>query len=120
MENFKPIQNETPKEFEKFVDLLVITVTNLTEAKRKDELGNGIFHHKLLRKLPERMVALYHHWIFEHKNDENVEIFKSFIIQEAEFQMTASETIHGLHLKKEHYKNKFSHSYFRAEEQGKK
>ena len=104
-ENFKPIQNETPKDIEKFPNLLDIAVTNLKKAKRGDELGNGLlFCSKLLRKLPQRMEAQYHRWIFEHRKNGNVEIFRSFIIQEAEFQMAASETVPGLHLKKQNYK----------------
>ena len=63
------------------------------------------------------MVVQYDRWIFEHKKNENVKVFKSFIIQEAEFQMAASETVHGLYLKKESYKNKHGGSYFGAEEQ---
>ena len=46
------------------------------------------------------MVAQYHCWIFEHKKDENVETFRSFIIREAEFQIAGSKAVHGLHLKK--------------------
>ena len=104
-ENFKPIQNETPKDIEKFPNLLDIAVTNLKKAKRGDELGNGLlFCSKLLRKLPQRMEAQYHRWIFEHRKNGNVEIFRSFIIQEAELQMAASETVPGLHLKKQNYK----------------
>ena len=119
MENFKPIQNETPKEIEKFADLFYIAVINLMEAKREDELSNGTFYCKLLRKLPERMVAQHNRWIFEHKKKENVEKFRSFIIQEAEFKITASKTVLGLHLQMESYKNKRCHSYFGAEEQEK-
>ena len=44
--------------------------------------------------------------IFEHKKDENVETLRSFIIQEAEFHIAASETVDGLRLKKENYKKK--------------
>lgn len=50
----KPIQNETPRQTEKFVDLLDIAVTNLREAKREYSLGHGTFHRKLLRKLIQK------------------------------------------------------------------
>ena len=49
------------------------------------------FFCKSLRKLPERTVAQYHHWIFEHKKEKNVETFRSFIIQEAEFKKAPYE-----------------------------
>ena len=119
-EKFKRLQNEAPKEIEKFADLLDIAFTNLKEAKREYELGNGIFYPNLLRKLSERMVTQYHRWTFEHKKDENVETFRKFIIQEAQFQMAPSETVHVLDLKKENYKSKRGYSYFGTEEQEKK
>ena len=56
--------------------MLDIPVTNLKEAKHEDEQGNGTFYRKLLRKLPETMVAQDYRWIFEHKKDENVKTFK--------------------------------------------
>ena len=77
---------------------------NQKEAKHEDELGNGIFDRRLLHKLTEKMVAQYHRLIFEHKKDENVETLRSFIIQEAESQIAASETVDGLRLKKENCK----------------
>ena len=46
------------------------------------------------------MVVQYHCWIFEYKKDKNVEAFRSFIVQEIEFQIAASDTVHELHLKK--------------------
>ena len=66
------------------------------------------------------MVAQYNHWIFEHKKDENVKTFKSFIIQEAEFQMVASKIVNGLHLKKEKYENKHSDSTLELKNKKKK
>ena len=65
MENLDPMQNEAPKEMEKFADLLGIVVTNLKEAKCEDELVSVTFYCKLFHKLPEKMLAQYHHWIFE-------------------------------------------------------
>ena len=79
---------------------------NQKEAKHEDELDNGIFDRRLLHKLTEKMVAQYHRLIFEHKKDENVETLRSFIIQEAEFHIAASETVDGLRLKKKNYKKK--------------
>ena len=98
LENFKPVRDDHPKDIEKFADLLDIAVINLKEAKREEELGNGTFYRKLQRKLPERLLTQYQRWIFENKNTESVESLRKFIVQEAEFQVTAGETIHGLHV----------------------
>ena len=43
----------------RFADLIDIAVTNMKEAKLEDEMGNGLFYRKLLRKLPGRIVAQY-------------------------------------------------------------
>ena len=83
LEKFKPIQSDAPKELERLADLVDIAVTNLKEAKHEEELVNGTFYRKLLHKLPEKTVTLYHRWIFEQRKTENVQKFRSFILQEA-------------------------------------
>ena len=42
------------------------------------------------------MLAQYHRWIFENHRWEIVETIKKFVLQEAEFQTVASETIRGV------------------------
>ena len=42
------------------------------------------------------MLAQYHRWIFENHRWESVETLKKFMLQEAEFQTVASETIRGV------------------------
>ena len=59
LENFKPIRVDHPKDQEKFADLLNIAVINLKEENRIEELGNGTFYRKLLKKLPERIITQY-------------------------------------------------------------
>ena len=97
LENCKPIRKGHPCDVKKFADLLDIAITNLKETRRVEELGNGTFYRKLQRKMPERMVAQCQRWIFENHEEENVESLRTFIIQEAELQTEAAETIHGLH-----------------------
>ena len=59
LKNIKPIRVDHPKDAEKFVDLLDIAVINLKEEDRIEELGNGTFYRKLLKKMPERMITQY-------------------------------------------------------------
>ena len=70
---------------------------NLKEENRIEELGNRTFYRKLLKKMPERMITQYQRWVFDKEKNENVDNLRFFIIQEAEFQMAAAETIHGVH-----------------------
>ena len=42
------------------------------------------------------MLANYHRWIFENNHLESVETLRHWIVQEAEFQTIATETIKGI------------------------
>ncbi|CAC5400677.1 unnamed protein product [Mytilus coruscus] len=96
LENFKPMREGIAKDIEHFADLLDIAVVNLKEAGRFEELKNGSLYNKLQRKMTESMLSRYHRWIFESGKIESVECLREWILQEAEFQTIASETIHGL------------------------
>ena len=96
LENFKPLRPGKARDLEKLADLLDVTVVNLREPGRHDELGSGSLYLSLYKKLTEAMLAHYHRWIHENGRWQSVETLREFIIQEAEFQTVASETIHGL------------------------
>ena len=118
LENFKLILVDHPKYVEKFADLLDIAVINLKEENRIEELGNGTFYRKLLKKMLERMITQYQRWVFNKDKKENVENLRSFVIQKAEFQMAADETIHGLH--RIGNKAKVDHIYLDSSQQSNK
>ena len=96
LENFKPLRPGNARDLERLADLLDVTVVNLKEAGRHEELGSGSLYLSLCKKLTEAMLAHYHRWIHENGRWQSVETLREFIIQEAEFQTVASETIHGL------------------------
>lgn len=95
LENFKPMREGFAKDIEHSADLLDIAVVNLKEAGRFQELMNGSLYNKLQRKMTESMLSRYHRWIFESGKIESVEFLHEWILQEAEFHITASETILG-------------------------
>ena len=102
LESFKPLNENSGnmvKEIERFADLLDIAIVNLKEIGRVEELGNGSLYQKIQRKLPEQMLARYHRWVFENSKEESMETLRYWVIQEAEFQTIAAETIRGLTLK---------------------
>ena len=96
LENFKQIRPGNAKDLEKFADLLDVAIINLKEAGQNQELGDGSLYNKLQRKLSESMLAQYHRWVFENSITESVASLRKWVIQEAEFQIIASETMHGL------------------------
>lgn len=80
---------------EQFSDLLDIATVNLQEAGQNHELGNGSLYAKFNNKLPQSMLAKCHRWCFEHIIAESVASLRTYVIQEFECQIIASETIHG-------------------------
>ena len=51
---------------------------------------------KLLKKLPENLIINYERWLFENGRDDIVEALSEWVCRDAEFEMVASETVHGL------------------------
>ena len=96
VENFRPICPGNYKEIEKFADLLDITIVNLKEANRFEELNDGLLYMKLQKKLPTSMLSSYHRWLFEKQKTESVERLREWVLQEAEFQTKALEAVYGL------------------------
>ena len=96
LENIKSLRPVNVGDIERFADLLDVTVVNLKDANRHDELGKGTLYICLYKKLNEAMLVQYHRWIFENHRWESVETLKEFVLQEAEFQTVASETIRGV------------------------
>ena len=89
LENFKPLRPGNASDLDKLADLVDVTVVNLREAGRDDDLS-------LCKRLTEAMLVHYHRWIHENGRWQSVETLTEFIFQEAEFQTVASEKIHGL------------------------
>ena len=73
--------------------MLEVTVQNLREHNRTDELGGGIFYISLQRKMTVNMLAKYHRWIFEKGKSELVESMYEWAMQESEFRTVAAETV---------------------------
>ena len=84
LENFKPLRPGFAKDLERLADLLDVTLVNLKEAGRHDELGNGSLYLSLCKKLTEAMLAQYHRWIYENGRWQSVETLRELIIQEAD------------------------------------
>ncbi|XP_048247011.1 uncharacterized protein LOC124151440 [Haliotis rufescens] len=94
--NLKPIRQGCAKDVENFADVLDIAVANLKEADRIEELGNGLLYATLLKKMTEPMIAQFNRWIKERDMQESVVTLREWVLQEAEYQTIASETVHGL------------------------
>jgi len=96
LENFKPVRPGHPRDRERSADILDIAVINLKEARRYEELGNRSLYAKLQKKMTEQMLAQYHRRVYERSKPECVETLREWVIQEAEFQTIAAETLRGI------------------------
>ena len=96
LEGFRSIQYGKAKDLEQFADLLDVAIINLRESRQYHELGTESLYVKLQRKLPEMMLANYHRWIFGNNHLESVETLRNWLVQEAELQTIAAETIKGI------------------------
>ena len=94
LKNIKPIRNGNAKDLENFADVLDITIVNLREAGRYDELGNGSPYIKLQKKkIPQILLSQYQRWLYEKDKVESVQTLREWVIQEAEFQTVAHEDL---------------------------
>ena len=73
LENFKPLRPGKARDLERLADLSDVTVVNLKEAGRHEELGSGSLYLSLCKKLTEAMLAHYHRWIHENGRWRSVE-----------------------------------------------
>ena len=96
LDNFRQVRTGNARDLEQLAYLLDIAIINLKEAGHTHELGDGSLYNKLQRKLSESMLARYHRWVFETNETEGVTSLRKWVIQEAEFQTIAAETMHGL------------------------
>ena len=104
---FRSIKYGNTKHLEQFSNLLNVAIINLRESHQYHELGTGSLHLKLQRKLPEMILASYHRLIFENNHLESVVALRDWIVQEAEFQTTMTETIKGITNQKKHSNGSF-------------
>ena len=95
LSNIRPIRQGNFKDLEKFADVLDLAVLNLKQNGKEDELGRGYLYTELTKKMNEPL-AQYQRWLSDHKKLGTVLTLRDFIIQEAEYQTVAAETIHGM------------------------
>ena len=99
---FETLRDKDSKQFDRFADLLDITVANLIEQKYFSELEDGIFYTTLKMKLTEDMLVQYFRWVKDKSKKESVHSLREWVILEAEYRVCATEIVHGFSLSKTH------------------
>ena len=67
LETMAPLKSSDIKGFERFSDLVRVSVVKLQAEGRDAELGEGTFHSMLVKKLTDRHVEGYSRWLGEQK-----------------------------------------------------
>ena len=96
LEAIKSVRPGNARDIERFADLLDVDMKNWAK-------GHYV---SLCKKLNESALAHYHRWMSENGHWESVETLKEFIVQEAEFQTMASETIRGVNTASKSFEQK--------------
>ena len=96
LEKMPQMRNNDVQGFEKFSDLVRITVVKLKAEGRDGELGEGTLHSLLVRKLAEVQVQGYSRWLQEQSRKRSVVSLKDWLKEEVRIRVEATEMAHGL------------------------
>lgn len=99
LEKMPPLRQTDIKGFEKFADLVRISVVKLQAEGREGELGDGTLHSILVKKLTDRQLESYTRWITEHTKTRSVVSLKEWLKEEVAIKVEAEEMAHGLGVK---------------------
>ena len=78
LEKMAPLQRHDVQGFEKFADLVRITVVKLQAEGREGELGEGTLHGLLVKELTEDQVQKYSRWFQEQSSEQSVLCLKDW------------------------------------------
>ena len=96
LEKMAPLRRHDVQGFEKFVDLVRITVVKLQAEGREGELREGTLHSLLVKKLTEDQVQKYSRWLQEQSCERSVLSLKDWLKEEVRIQVEAMEMSYGL------------------------
>ena len=96
LEPMVPLKNIDIKGFEKFSDLVRVSVVKLQAEGRDSGLGAGTFHSLLVKKLTDRQVESYSRWLGEQKLERSVLNLGDWLKEEVRIRVEAAEMVHGI------------------------
>ena len=71
-------------------------MVSLKENNKLANLEGGTLYASGLEKLPQAVLSQYYQWIKENGSMESLEELRHWVVEEAEYQVQASEIKHGL------------------------
>ena len=95
LEKVKLVRQGNVGDLENLAYVVENVVFNLINQGRVSELDKGTLYLSVLKKLPESKIIDYQRWNDENNKIESLVMLKNWLMEEAEFSVAASETIHG-------------------------
>jgi len=96
LENMVPLNNKDLRGFEKFADLVRVTVVKLQAEGKSGELSDGTLHSLLVKNLTERKLESYTRWMSEHDQARSVICLRDWLKEEVAIRVDAGEMAHGV------------------------
>ena len=96
LETMVPLKNSDIKGFEKFSDLVRVSVVKLQAEGRDSELGAGTFHSLLVKKLTDKQFESYSRWLGEQKLERSALNLRDWLKEEVRIRVEAAEMVHGI------------------------
>ena len=84
------------EDWQRFADLVRISVVKLQADGRDRELGEGTLHGMLVKKLGEKQVESISRWLRENKKERSVVNFNEWLKEEVRVRVDAKEMVHGV------------------------
>jgi hypothetical protein len=96
LEKMAALNNKDVRGFEKFADLVRVTVVKLKAEGKDGELGDGTLHSLLVKKLTERLLESYTRWLSENSKERSVISLRDWLREEVAIRVEAVEMAYGL------------------------
>ena len=96
LENLPEMWYNDVENFERFADLVRVTVVKLKAENRHAELGEGTLHSRLVKKLPARNLECYSRWLSVNNKDPAVTSLSDWLKEEVTIRVEAKEMSYEL------------------------
>ena len=96
LERLPPLRATDIQGFERFTDLVRVTVVKLQAEGKTGELGDGTLYSLLVKKSTGHQLETYTRWMNEHGKERSVLTLKDWLKEEVSVRVEAVEMAHGV------------------------
>ena len=96
LERLPPLRAADVQGFERFTDLVRVTVVKLQAEGKLGELSDGTLYSLLVKKLTGHQLETYTRWMNEHSKERSVLSLRDWLKEEVSVRVEAIEMAHGI------------------------